>query len=115
MKIYNTKNGKAVYINNEQVIISEETAKVIENFESKVDDLNNKTYKSSSDAQILEFANKYHVEEINKEKQGIKIECKVLFEGEKIQDMKILRNGVDVSSQINESVFQQSYENIINF
>lgn len=113
MKIYNTKNGKAVYINNEQVIISEETAKVIENFD--VDGLNNKTCKSSSDAQILEYAKKYKVEEINKEKQGIKIECIIIKEGEKIVDMRIKRNGIDVSSQINESVYQQSYENIKNF
>jgi len=115
MKIYNTKNGKAVYINNEQVLISDDIAKVIEHFESTIDDLNNKSFKSSTSSQILEFAKKYTVEELNKEKDGIKMECVILREGTTILRMRVKRNGVDVSSKILPAAYQGSYENIVNW
>lgn len=41
MKIYSTKNGKAVYVNNEQVLISDEAAKIIELFEYQIFDNEN--------------------------------------------------------------------------
>ena len=74
MKIYTYKNDeKAVFINNEKVIITSDVAFKLELFANVIADLDNESaYKSMLDEDILKFSEKYQVE--TKEADGCRID-----------------------------------------
>ena len=72
MKIYNTKNGKVIYINNEQIIINNETANLLENWGSWLNTFTPNRYKVI-DSELFEVAKRasLHINEIE--------ECKIEY------------------------------------
>ena len=110
MKIYTTKNGKAVYINDEQIIISDATAKVIEHFQYKVDDLNNDSaYKSLSKEALLNAAKKYTVDILTAKKNGFTVKGLFLMQNEEPISCIIFQNDIDVTSKISANTFINKY------
>lgn len=106
-KIYLTKEGPAVYINNEKVVISKQAAKVLnfdyDSFDGSISSrtlsfISNATASKNSftepkDEDIIKTAELCHIEEIDKEINGFNFKGWFLFKECVCIGMKIERNG----------------------
>ena len=106
-KIYSTKEGSAIYVNNEKVIISKQAAKVLnfdyDPFDGSINTkvlsyLINETksknvFTEPKDLDIVETAEKCHIETFEKEINGFSFKGWFIFKESVCIGMNIERNG----------------------
>lgn len=113
MKVYNYSNGeKAVFINDEKTIITDNQGIILEHFQSTLNKRceDYKHLVRESDKTILEESTKYDLKKMSGEENGIKAEFIFLMQVNEPVDFVFFRDGENKTGMIGHFTAKEALE-----